>query len=221
MSHPTFSDAFLEANSFSYDHFLQRTRELLDEGKATSGDAEAYPDLIKFTRLNLQRMERLGKQLELDPIVVEKMLSLPEKLTWVVLVEGWCGDVAQNLPVIFKMAEQTDNVDLKLLWRDEHPDIMEQYLTNGGRSIPKLIALRSSDLEELGTWGPRPEPIQEEMLRIKAEYKDRPKKEMVEVLHQRMHKWYADDKGQTLQQEFIGLLEEFAVKIENSPAGDG
>ncbi|MFB6257601.1 MAG: thioredoxin family protein, partial [Flavobacteriales bacterium] len=112
----------------------------------------------------------------------------------------------------------TDHVRLQLLWRDQHSDIMDQYLTEGGRSIPKLIALRSSNLEELGTWGPRPKPVQKEMLRIKEEYKNAPKKEMIEVLHKGMHKWYAEDKGQTLQEEFLSLLEEWTQKLEASPS---
>lgn len=216
MSHPVFNEEFLERESISYETFKERTSELLDEGKATSGDAEQMPDLLKFTKLNLQRMERIPKQVELDHTLLEKLLMLPEKLEWVVFVEGWCGDVAQNLPIIHQMAEASDKVDLKLLWRDEHPELMDQYLTNGGRSIPKLVALRSSDLEELGTWGPRPQPVQEEIQRIKAEYADRPKKEMVEALHQRMHKWYAQDKGKTLQEEFITLVEEWGRKLEKA-----
>ncbi len=218
MPEPPFSESFLEENSFDYSHFFKRSSELLEDGQATSGDAEQMPELLEFTKLNLKRMERIPKQVELDHTLVEKLLMLPDPLYWVVFVEGWCGDVAQNLPIIHQMSEATDKVDLKLLWRDEHPDLMDHYLTNGGRSIPKLVALRSSDLEELGTWGPRPKPVQEEILRVKEEYSDRPKKEMVEALHKRMHKWYAEDKGKTLQEEFITLLEEWAQKLEEDPS---
>lgn len=216
MSHPIFSEEFIERETIDYETFKKRTSELLDEGKATSGDAEQMPDLLKFTKLNLQRMERIPKQVELDHTLIEKLVSLPEKIVWVVLAEGWCGDVAQNVPVLHQMAETTDKVELRLLWRDEHPEVMDQYLTNGGRSIPKLVALRASDMEELGTWGPRPQPVQEEILRVKDEYSDRPKKEMVEALHQRMHKWYAQDKGKTLQEEFVTRLEEWGQKLEGS-----
>jgi hypothetical protein len=218
MAHEIFSEAFLEEGTIDYETFKQRTSELLEEGKPTSGDAEEMPDLLDFTRLNLKRMERIPKQVELDHTLVEKLLMLPEKLYWVVLVEGWCGDVAQNLPIIAQMADSSDKVELRLIWRDEHPGIMDRYLTNGGRSIPKLIALRSSDMEEFGTWGPRPGPVQEEIMRVKEEYSDRPKKEMVEALHKRMHKWYAQDKGKTLQEEFVTLLEEWAQKLEESPS---
>ncbi len=218
MAHDIFSEEFLEKGTISFEAFKQRTSELLQEGKASSGDVEQMPELLDFTKLNLKRMERIPQQVELDHTLVEKLLMLPEKLYWVVLVEGWCGDVAQNLPIIAQMADTTDKVELKLLWRDENPEVMDRYLTNGGRSIPKLIALRSDDLEELGTWGPRPEPVQELMKEFKEEYADKPKKEMVEALHKRMHKWYADDKGTTLQKEFVTLLEEWARKLEEKPS---
>lgn len=218
MSNDVLSKEVLEERAIDFETFKRRSSELLEKGEATSGDAKEMPELLDFTRLNLKRMERIPKQVELDHTVQEKLLMLPEGLTWVVLVEGWCGDVAQNLPIISMMADATDKVDLKLLWRDENLEVMDRYLTNGGRSIPKLVALRSEDLEELGTWGPRPEPVQEEILRIKEEYKEHPKKEMVEALHQRMHKWYAEDKGKTLQEEFVTLLEEWAQQLESSPS---
>lgn len=218
MAEASITQELLETKSFDYESFKERTQKLLDEGKPTSGDAEKMPELLEFTKLNLKRMERIPKQVELGHTLLEKLLMLPEQLYWVVLVEGWCGDVAQNLPIIDQMAEASDKVELELLWRDQHPEIMDQYLTNGGRSIPKLIALRASDLEELGTWGPRPKPVQEEMQRVKEEYADRSKKETVEALHKRMHKWYAGDKGKTLQEEFVTLLEEWAQKLESSPS---
>ncbi len=218
MAHDILTETFLEKEAISFEEFKRRTSELLEQGKATSGDAEEMPELLEFTKLNLKRMERIPKQVELDHTLLEKLLILPEKIYWVVLVEGWCGDVAQNLPILSQLAEASEKVELKLLWRDEHLDVMDRYLTNGGRSIPKLIALRASDLEELGTWGPRPEPVQEEIQRIKKEYADRPKKEMVEALHKRMHKWYTEDKGQTLQKEFVTLLEEWGQKLEKSPS---
>ncbi|MFB6257602.1 MAG: thioredoxin family protein, partial [Flavobacteriales bacterium] len=110
MKHPTFNDAFLEKEGIDYSSFKERTRQLLEEGKPTSGDAEKMPELLDFTKLNLKRMDRLPKQVEIGHAITEKLLMLPEELTWVVLVEGWCGDVAQNLPIIAKMAELTDHV---------------------------------------------------------------------------------------------------------------
>lgn len=218
MTEAVITEEIIESKSFDYDSFKVRTQELLDEGQPTSGDAEEMPDLLEFTKLNLKRMERIPKQVELNHALVEKLLMLPDHLYWVVFVEGWCGDVAQNLPVLHQMAEATGKVDLKLLWRDQNPNMMDSYLTNGGKSIPKLVAIRSSDHQELGTWGPRPRPVQEEILKIKDEYSDRPKKEMVEALHKRMHKWYAEDKGKTLQEEFITLLEEWTQKLEEHPS---
>ena len=196
--------------AITYEDFRELVKELYEEGKTTSGTPQGDIPLLEFTRMNMQRMNRLDKQVELKDEVINELQSITGKWYWVTLVEGWCGDVAQNLPIIAKMADFTDNVALKLILRDQYPDIIDQYLTNGGRSIPKLICLRASDLEELGTWGPRPEPVQEMVLEVKRlKASDTPKKELVDEYHEKMHKWYAEDKGQTIQDEFAGKIKEW------------
>ncbi len=206
MDHPLSEKVIDEG--LSYRKFRQRVEELYEQGLPTSGDPNSDIPLLGFTSLNIKRMDRLEKTFELNHVLQEKLLDLPELVYWVVLAEGWCGDVAQNLPAIAKMAGITQKIDLRILWRDEHPEIMDQYLTNGGRSIPKLIALREDGSEVLGTWGPRPEPVQKMILEFKeAQPEGKPKKEMVDELHRKMHTWYARDKSQTLQKEFITLVE--------------
>ena len=87
--------------------------------------------------------------------------------------------------------------------RDDNLPIMDEYLTNGGRSIPKLIALKSANLEELGTWGPRPAPVQNLMMA----FKENPNGQKKEDLNIEIQKWYAKDRTQTLQQEMLSLIE--------------
>jgi hypothetical protein len=131
-------------------------------------------------------------------------LNVP--LTWVVLAESWCADAAQNLPVFAKIAEGNPNVKLRILLRDENPEIMNQYLTNGSKSIPKLICL-DENLNELGTWGPRPKFLQDWLY----ENKTNPKMEMSELKEQ-FQIWYTKDKGQTLQKEMILLMKAWENK---------
>ena len=100
------------------------------------------------------------------------------------------------------MADQTENIELRLILRDQHLDIMDEYLTNGGRSIPKLICLDADTLEEVGTWGPRPEEVQEKAMEWKED-SEISKEEWAKKLH----KWYAEDKTQLLQEEFEQLIE--------------
>ena len=196
-------------NAYTYEQFRNKVKELYDQGKPTSGEETNMP-LLEFTRLNMKRMDRNERSNKLNEEVKDALQNFPKPIYWVVLAEGWCGDVAENLPVIHKMADATDKVDLRIILRDQNPEIMDRYLTNGGRSIPKLIALEQESLNELGTWGPRPKELQEFVEKKKAEKApNQSKKEWVNNIHEVMHKWYAKDKGKTLQDEMLALIDEW------------
>lgn len=185
--------------AMSYDKYRSMIDALLDEDKTTgTNHSEA---MVHYTKMNVQRMNRLDKRVELSDSLKEEVESLDRKLVWVVLTEAWCGDAAQNVPVIAKIASQSDNIELKLILRDENLDIMDEYLTNGGRSIPKLVCLDADTLEEIGTWGPRPDVAQQKAM----EWKDDPDISK-EQWAKKLHKWYAKDRTRELQSEFEELL---------------
>jgi len=183
----------------SYEEYRQMIDDLLENDKTTGSNHS--DEMIEYTRLNVHRMNRLDKRVKLSDSLKEKLEEIDEDLVWLVLTEAWCGDAAQNVPVIAKMADQSKNISLKLILRDQHLDIMDEHLTNGGRSIPKLVCLDADSLEEIGEWGPRPAILQEKAM----EWKDDPelsKKEWAEKLH----KWYADNKTEEIQSEFEELI---------------
>lgn len=185
--------------AMDYAAYRAMIAPLLAQEKTTGTNHS--PDMVHYTRLNLHRVERLENTSELLPELVTAAQAIHYPMIWLVLVEWWCGDVAQNLPIIAKIAEQNPNIQLKLLLRDEHLDVMDAYLVNGGRSIPVLVCLYAETLEELGRWGPRPAPAQA-MLHA---YKANPTKSYQEFAED-LHLWYAKDKTATIQQEFIQLL---------------
>ncbi|MBD1396734.1 thioredoxin family protein [Pontibacter sp. JH31] len=190
------------AKAMTYTQYRELIDTLLANNKTTgSNHSEA---MVEYTRMNAQRMRRVEKTTVLDNELVDLMLSVQNKMTWVILTEAWCGDAAQSVPALVKIAEASPLIDVKLLLRDENPALMDAYLTNGGRSIPKLIVLDADTLEEIGTWGPRPEPAQQLFLDMKA--KDVPYKEFVEQLHG----WYGKDRSKTLLQEFKQLIRSWA-----------
>lgn len=190
------------AKAYSYAQYQQLIEGLLAQEKTTG--PKQTPDLVHYTKLNMRRMYRWDKTAILNEELIDLLTSLSEPWTWVVLTEGWCGDAAQNLPVISKMANLSHNITLKLLLRDENLDVMDQYLTHGGRSIPKLICLKTRTLEELGTWGPRPEVAQQ----LVMAYKQNPQVSFEEFA-ETLHAWYAKDKTQHLQMEFTHLLQQW------------
>ncbi len=184
--------------SISYARFRDLINSLLIERQTTG--PEKSKELVQYTRLNSQRMDRMDKKTIIMPELLEELKSIREPQIWVGLVEAWCGDVAHSIPGIAKMAVSVPKLSLRLLLRDENPDVMDAYLTNGTRSIPKVIALKKDTLEELWTWGPRPEPAQ------KLFYELRDKGEPKASIAEEIQKWYNKDKAETLQKEILKLV---------------
>ena len=183
--------------AYSYEEYRSLINHLLEEGKTTGPiQSEAF---IDYTKMNHQRMKRWDKKATISDDLKAKIEAINEKQTWVVLSEAWCGDAAHNLPIIAKMAELNPNIELKIVLRDENLDLMDQYLTNGGRSIPKLIAYTDNN-QELFTWGPRPKELQE----LYMDLKKHPEKEVENKIT--IQQWYNKNKTVTLQEEFKNLL---------------
>ena len=154
------------AQAMSYGSYMTLTEQLVEEGR-TSGPNQSEP-YVYYTKLNFQRMKRLNKTIEVPARIIELLKEKAANWTWVIITEPWCGDAAQCVPVLEKIAQTHSFVKTAYLLRDEHPEVMDAYLTNGGRAIPKLICL-DQDGKEVFTWGPRPAVIQEVMNRLKAE----------------------------------------------------
>jgi hypothetical protein len=195
------TDTHLE-KALSYEAYRQLIDDLLAQNRTTGDYKSEGIDIIHYTKMNVQRMNRWDKSAKILPELKESIEELSEKWIWVVLTEGWCGDAAQNIPTIVKIAELSEDIEIKFLLRDENPEVMDAYLTNGGRAIPKLICLDEETLEEIGTWGPRPAEVQTMMI----DYKNNPTGTFQEF-SEKLHKWYATDKSRTLQKEFLALIE--------------
>lgn len=121
-----------------------------------------------YSRYNHERAEQVQVSYRMSDTLREALRQIDAPQLWLVLTEDWCGDSAYTLPIIEQAAAANDLVDLRILLRDENLDIMDHYLTNGGRSIPKLVAFDEAGTE-LFTWGPRPAPLHDLRERLKAE----------------------------------------------------
>lgn len=185
-------------SAFSYSEYMDLMEGLVKEGKTTGPKQNA--DYAAYTRLNLARMKRLNKTAVIEPGLAEAMMSIGGPQKWYVLTEAWCGDAAQCIPVIAKAAALNTDISLTLMLRDENPEVMSRYLTNGGKSIPKLIAL-DEDGNERFTWGPRPAGAQEIYSGFMAE-PGRPISELTEALQ----RWYNADKTLSCQKELLAAI---------------
>ena len=188
----------------SYTAYKEMVLQLLKEGKSTGGVQNN--DLFQYTKLNNQRMKRLDKQTKLHEETLTKAQKINKEFTWLVLTESWCGDAAQTLPVINKFAEANKKIDLKVVLRDENEELMNKFLTNGSKSIPKLIVVDNASLEVVGSWGPRSAKAS----KIVTEYKEKHGK-IDAQLKTDLQNWYNDDKGTHIEMEMLELIDELIV----------
>lgn len=186
---------------YTYAAYLAFTETLVAE-KRTSGPIQTE-DYVHYTELNLQRMHRIDKTLELLPELTSAVQAIATPQTWLVLSEPWCGDAAQNVPIIARAAALNPHIDFQIVLRDENLDLMDQYLTEGGRGIPKLIIIDQTSGHTIATWGPRPEQAQQMIRDYKALEVKPPYMEFVIELQ----KWYAQDKTRSAQLELAATLQ--------------
>jgi len=167
--------------------------------KRTSGPIQT-PEYAHYTELNLHRMKRLYKHTALSPEFLDVLGRVDQRIDIICITEFWCGDAAQNVPPIQLAVEKSDRLRISYLFRDENLPLMDRYLTNGGRSIPKYILFDAATGAEIKNWGPRPHEAQELMNRLKAENVTK------EALVEELQKWYNNDKSVSLQREWTTLL---------------
>jgi hypothetical protein len=181
--------------AYTFKAYNELIESLLEKNKTTgTNQSEA---MINYTQMNQKRMKRWFKTLKLSDEI--KGLNIDgQSQKWLIITEGWCGDAAHNIPGIEMIAREL-GIETRYILRDENPEIIDAYLTNGGRAIPKLIAV-DKDFNELFTWGPRPKECQELYLTLKENGSD-----WNEIL-EKVQRWYNSDKGAMLQQEFTQLL---------------
>lgn len=197
MSTKAFSFDSYILKGMSYDVYLDLLKDLLSEGKTTGPNQDA--GLFEYAKLNIQRMERIYKTAVITDELANKIKSINDKQTWICITEGWCGDAAQSVPLFARLAELNSNITLKFVLRDENLDLMDRYLTNGGRAIPVVIALQ--DGKELWKWGPRPASLQV----VVDEFKQNPTVTFEELKTQ-LHTWYAKNKTLDQQNELLKLV---------------
>ena len=201
---------YIEKSSMAFAEYIKLIDDLLLDGK-TTGENQSEA-MFNYGKLNRQRMHRLEKTVKLSDSIIEKARKNRRKMIWLVITEGWCGDAAQNIPAIEKIAAESDLIETRYVLRDENLDLMDKYLTGGARSIPKLIALDAETLQEIGTWGPRPQAAMDYFHELKNQGLEKP--EMME----KIQRWYLADKERSIQLEFARLLDEWAKRSTKQAA---
>lgn len=185
----------------SYKSYRSLIDDLIAQNKTSGDNHSAF--MVDYTKQNIQRMNHLDQNSYLNENLLESIKGLRSTYLFLVLTEAWCGDASQIVPVFQKIADASEGkIELSLIWRDENLDVMDQYLTNGGRSIPKLVIIEKETWVEKANWGPRPKIAQE----LYTSWKEQGLN-MVQI-SEKLHNWYSEDKTTEIQREITELLKQ-------------
>jgi len=186
-------------NSYFYPEYRKIVTDLLAQGLST-GNVQSE-DLTHYSELNETRMNRLEKTIVVPEENASVLRNLRNDYIWLVISEGWCGDAAQLLPVFYKMSNESKKIDLRIVFRDSNDELMDLFLTNGSKSIPKLIVLNKETMEVLGNFGPRPKEAADLVINYKKEFGI-----IDETIKTNLQLWYLHDKGLSTQREILKLM---------------
>lgn len=156
------------------------------------------PDFLNYTKLNHARQNRWLKTGKLNEDLRKHLHSLVHKQVWTVITEPWCGDASHIVPFMEKLQVDVPLISVDYLLRDSS-DLIDKYLTNGGKAIPILV-VADEEGRELFHWGPRPAACQKLYLRLKEDGTDQNEMKIA------LQNWYNDDKGESLQTELLSLF---------------
>ena len=188
-------------NSHPYLEYRKLVSDLLLENKSTGN--EQSDDLTNYSTLNETRMNRLDKTMKISEENSVKLKSLEREYIWLVISEGWCGDAAQLLPIVNKMAIESGKIELSIVLRDENEALMNLFLTNNSKSIPIVIIVDKQTGELMGHWGPRPRGAISLIQDYKKEFGV-----VDETAKTNLQLWYLHDKGISTQNELLELMQE-------------
>jgi Thioredoxin len=171
-------------------------KQQMTEDLAKNADSKVK----EYIHLNQLRMARIEKTYKASGELAAQVTSLKHKTYWLVLTEHWCGDASQILPALNTIAILSKGkIEMRLVYRDQNAELMDAYLTDESRSIPKLIQL-DEHFNVTGIWGPRPNTAQ----RLVKQLKSNPATAVTYI--NELHLWYAKDKQQSLETEIAKLI---------------
>jgi hypothetical protein len=180
----------------NWSDYIYYFNEVL-EGKITTTPYDD-PHFMEYAKLNISRMNRWLKQGFLNEELVAKLKGISTPQNWVLITEPWCGDAAHIVPFVYLLSEVNPLITLEIQLRDTDSEI-EKYLTNGSKSVPKLI-VRNDQHQDLYTWGPRPVAGQNHFMDLKAQGLPLDQQKMG------LQQWYNQDRGVSLQQELLEFI---------------
>ena len=188
----------IKSIGLSYQQYYDLTKKEIETSDPIRLSEDEKKQL-EDKKLNLHRMTRIEKHYSVSEELKDLILQIDKPQTWMIISETWCGDSAQNIPFIAKMAAMNPRIEIKMVMRDSNPDVMDLYLTNGTRSIPILVAFDESG-KELFRWGPRPDEVKKLFEDLKTAGIEKAAR------LEKLHLWYGRNRGRSLEIEMLDAI---------------
>lgn len=162
-------------------------------------DAITLAEFVEGAQVNQELWRAMTKRAQVPAELLSRLEPLPQPRYLLVLLEDWCGDAVNTVPVLDRLASEVVGLELRVLERDQNQDLMDAHLSGTSRSIPVVMVL-DQEFREIGWWGSRPEALQtwvdsEEAQALSAQ--DR---------YREIRRWYARDHGRTTLAEVVALI---------------
>lgn len=186
--------------SMSYAEYRALVSTLVETNSNTGN--QVTEALANYTMLNDRRMKRWDKTVKIDEGLSASIANKTMDQTWIIITESWCGDAAHVMPVINKIAELNQGINFKIVLRDQNEALMDNFLTNGSRSIAKLIIIDNQTQNVVSTYGPRPSTATALVNDYKAKHGG-----LTPEFKEDLQRWYNKDKGQTVIADLVPLLD--------------
>jgi hypothetical protein len=164
-----------------------------------------FSEFLERAQKNAELWRDTYRLVRVPPEAVERAARIPGRWHLLVMVEDWCGDAVNTIPLLARLSELVDSFDLRIIGRDDNPDLMDERLTNGSRSIPVVMVL-DEDHVERGWWGPRPTELQAWVLGPGQALEKGER-------YRQVRTWYARDRGRTTADEVLTLIERAAEEL--------
>ena len=160
---------------------------------------EAYTQLLDDDPTDLH--ELYARRARIDETAIEAIRRAGTHHI-LVITEPWCGDSLAIFPVVAKLFDAA-GCEVRVIRRDEHTELIDQFLTNGGRAVPIVVVLDEAFNEQFH-WGPRPAPAQAIVMENKAAIAAG-EIDKAEV-HKQVRSFYARDHGQAIVAELVARM---------------
>lgn len=113
------------------------------------------------------RMRQVYDALQLTGEDIAFIEAIPRDVHILAISEDWCGDCVRQVPIMARVCGGNEHLKLRIIGRDDNPDVMERYLFNGAAVVPVFVFFNENFIE-VGSWSARPAACRELIARGKA-----------------------------------------------------